>query len=282
MRFSFCGSGQVGSVSRTAVSRSRACTNAWGRLPGALTPFLDTLIPASREKRDDPEPRPVRTTPTSSVGRPSSCTSPPRERRCVALPRTSDRAQHPADLAGPARHRGQDRRGRHCSQQPAHTLLRAPSTRRRHQARHRRAGVLVAASGAVGDREPRAARRRPSSRPGGRSSDRRTSISPGDELVSRFPFVADHSTTSRPGWSVKRLCTLVEVERSQFYAWKAAAPAGHSQAITSSTSSGGNTRVNRPTDTRSDNRRSETGFTYPARGTAIKVRGCHLTERYWG
>ncbi|MGI5130658.1 IS3 family transposase [Pseudonocardia sp. CA-107938] len=46
----------------------------------------------------------------------------------------------------------------------------------------------------------------------------------GDELVSRFQFVAEHSTTSRPGWSVKRLCALVEIERSSFYAWKAAAP----------------------------------------------------------
>ena len=38
-------------------------------------------------------------------------------------------------------------------------------------------------------------------------------------------------------------------------------------AITSSTTSGGNTRVNNPTDTRSDNRRSDTGFTHPARAS---------------
>lgn len=42
----------------------------------------------------------------------------------------------------------------------------------------------------------------------------------GDELVNRFQFVADHSTTSdagpRPGWSVKRLCALVEIERSWY------------------------------------------------------------------
>jgi transposase InsO family protein len=43
--------------------------------------------------------------------------------------------------------------------------------------------------------------------------------------VSRFQFVADHSTTSRPGWSVKRLCALVEIERSSYYAWLNAAPA---------------------------------------------------------
>ncbi|QNE22859.1 IS3 family transposase [Kribbella qitaiheensis] len=49
-----------------------------------------------------------------------------------------------------------------------------------------------------------------------------------DELVSRFQFVADHSTTSTrscPGWSVKRLCELVEIERSLYYAWIKAAPA---------------------------------------------------------
>jgi len=47
--------------------------------------------------------------------------------------------------------------------------------------------------------------------------------------VNRFQFVADHSTTSgagsRPGWSVKRLCALVEIERSSYYAWRNAAPA---------------------------------------------------------
>jgi hypothetical protein len=39
--------------------------------------------------------------------------------------------------------------------------------------------------------------------------------------VSRFQFVADHSTT----YPVKRLCQLVEIERSSYYAWKAGAPA---------------------------------------------------------
>jgi transposase InsO family protein len=46
--------------------------------------------------------------------------------------------------------------------------------------------------------------------------------------VSRFQFVADHTTTSstgaRSGWSVKRLCTLLDLQRSSYYAWKAAAP----------------------------------------------------------
>jgi len=39
--------------------------------------------------------------------------------------------------------------------------------------------------------------------------------------VSRFQFVADNSTT----YPVKRLCQLVEIERSSYYAWKAGAPA---------------------------------------------------------
>src|SRR5699024_2360060 len=40
-------------------------------------------------------------------------------------------------------------------------------------------------------------------------------------LVSRFQFVADNSAT----YPVKRLCELVEIERSSYYAWKAGAPA---------------------------------------------------------
>jgi transposase InsO family protein len=48
--------------------------------------------------------------------------------------------------------------------------------------------------------------------------------------VNRFQFVADHSTTSRPGWDVKRLCVLVEIERSSYYAWKAGAPAREERA----------------------------------------------------
>ena len=39
--------------------------------------------------------------------------------------------------------------------------------------------------------------------------------------MSRFQFVADHSTT----FEVKRLCELVEIERSSYYAWLKAAPA---------------------------------------------------------
>ena len=45
-------------------------------------------------------------------------------------------------------------------------------------------------------------------------------------------------------------------------------------AITSSTTSGGNTRVNNPTDTRSDNRRSDSGFTQPARATHPNYTAC--------
>jgi transposase InsO family protein len=44
--------------------------------------------------------------------------------------------------------------------------------------------------------------------------------------VSRFQFVADHQDT----FEVKRLCELVEVERSSFYAWQAAAPARAARA----------------------------------------------------
>src|SRR5690606_29746563 len=43
----------------------------------------------------------------------------------------------------------------------------------------------------------------------------------GDALVSRFQFVADNSAT----FEVKRLCKLVEIGRSSYYAWLKAAPA---------------------------------------------------------
>ncbi len=44
--------------------------------------------------------------------------------------------------------------------------------------------------------------------------------------MSRFQFVADYSTT----FEVKRLCELVEIERSSYYAWKAGAPAREARA----------------------------------------------------
>lgn len=44
--------------------------------------------------------------------------------------------------------------------------------------------------------------------------------------MSRFQFVADSSTT----YPVKRLCELVEIERSSYYAWKAGAPARQARA----------------------------------------------------
>jgi transposase InsO family protein len=44
--------------------------------------------------------------------------------------------------------------------------------------------------------------------------------------VTRFQFVADHSTT----YEVKRLCGLVEIERSSYYAWLKAAPARQARA----------------------------------------------------
>ncbi|WP_390890979.1 IS3 family transposase [Dactylosporangium matsuzakiense] len=48
----------------------------------------------------------------------------------------------------------------------------------------------------------------------------------GDALVNRFQFVADHS--GRHG--VKRLCQILGVARSSFYAWQAAAPARQARA----------------------------------------------------
>ncbi|OIQ89460.1 IS2 transposase TnpB [mine drainage metagenome] len=44
--------------------------------------------------------------------------------------------------------------------------------------------------------------------------------------MSRFQFVADHSHT----FEVKRLCQLVEVSRTSFYAWQAGAPARQARA----------------------------------------------------
>ena len=51
-------------------------------------------------------------------------------------------------------------------------------------------------------------------------------------------------------------------------------------AITSSTRAGGNTLVNKPTDTNSDRRRSETGFAHPARGSLPNYIIVMLTRRY--
>ncbi|MGV9192745.1 IS3 family transposase [Microbacterium sp. MC2] len=42
----------------------------------------------------------------------------------------------------------------------------------------------------------------------------------GDELVNRFQFVEDH----KDAYGVKRLCEVVEIARSSFYAWLDAAP----------------------------------------------------------
>ena len=44
--------------------------------------------------------------------------------------------------------------------------------------------------------------------------------------MSRFQFVADNSAT----FEVKRLCELVEIERSSYYAWVKAAPAREARA----------------------------------------------------
>ena len=42
------------------------------------------------------------------------------------------------------------------------------------------------------------------------------------------------------------------------------------------------TAISAPTDTKSDKRRSETGFTHPARGMPPNYTVVILTERYWG
>ena len=44
--------------------------------------------------------------------------------------------------------------------------------------------------------------------------------------MSRFQFVADH----RHAFEVKRLCEIVEVGRSSFYAWLDASPTGVARA----------------------------------------------------
>lgn len=48
--------------------------------------------------------------------------------------------------------------------------------------------------------------------------------------MSRFQFVADNSATFADRGGVKRLCELVEIERSSYYAWKAGAPARAARA----------------------------------------------------
>src|SRR3954464_910414 len=78
-----------------------------------------------------------------------------------------------------------------------------------------RRGSAVAGTGSgVGDRERQARDRAGHPAPGGEVFRR------GDELVSRFQFVAD----PRHAFEVKRLCAIVGVARSSFYAWREAAP----------------------------------------------------------
>ena len=45
--------------------------------------------------------------------------------------------------------------------------------------------------------------------------------------MSRFQFVADHRDTNE----VKRLCQVLEINRSSFYAWVEAAPAREQRAV---------------------------------------------------
>lgn len=51
--------------------------------------------------------------------------------------------------------------------------------------------------------------------------------------------------------------------------------------ITESSTSGGNPFINTPTDTRSDNRRSDSGFLQPERGMSTNYMVVTLIERYW-
>lgn len=44
--------------------------------------------------------------------------------------------------------------------------------------------------------------------------------------MNRFQFVADHQTT----YQVKRLCQVLELSRSSFYAWQKAGPARQQRA----------------------------------------------------
>ena len=48
--------------------------------------------------------------------------------------------------------------------------------------------------------------------------------------MSRFQFVADNSDHFAARCGVKRLCELVEIERSSYYAWLNAAPARAARA----------------------------------------------------
>ncbi|MCT1695461.1 IS3 family transposase [Corynebacterium sanguinis] len=49
----------------------------------------------------------------------------------------------------------------------------------------------------------------------------------GDELVNRFRFVDDH----RDLYEVKRLCQVLKINRSSYYAWKSAAPARRQRLV---------------------------------------------------
>ena len=109
------------------------------------------------------------------------------------------------------------RRGTPSDAHPAGSSPAGPASRARPGSPRGRAGRVAGAGSGAGDRERRAAGHRAGHpAPGGQVFRR------GDELVSRFQFVADH----RHAFEVKRLCEIVQVARSSFYAWLAAAPAG--------------------------------------------------------
>ena len=67
-----------------------------------------------------------------------------------------------------------------------------------------------------------------------------------DDLVSRFQFVEDHMGA----FGVKRLCQLVEIARSSFYAWLNAAPSRAARAAAEKRNGEGHGDDRRPCECR--------------------------------
>src|SRR5512144_794158 len=138
----------------------------------------------------------------SSVGRPSICTSPPRCHVKGHRRGPRDLPRNAVGLGQGTRHGIDDRPDR-----PSRDAVRAAGDTGREG--HPAGGRGCPAAGGEGqDRD----------REGDPSSGGQV-FRWGDELVSRFQFVADHRDT----FEVKRLCEVIEVNRSSFYAWDAAA-----------------------------------------------------------
>ena len=123
-----------------------------------------------------------------------------------------------ATLRGIVRDRTQDRRRWQAGAQPAAStqVRQLPGGRRE-------------AGDRLGDDRPSGGRERRASLPG-RQADPGSRWDPSagsqvfrgrDDLVSRFQFVEDH----QDAYEVKRLCELMEVARSSYYAWRTRQPA---------------------------------------------------------